>query len=98
MSKQLSYGLVLYTRASGGLQVLLVHPGGPYWSGKDEGAWSVPKGLGEPGEEPLAAAQREFLELCSIELMPMADTPVAHWSALLFSGFWPTSRLAASIS
>jgi len=41
---------------------LLAHPGGPFWKRKDEGAWSIPKGLIEAGEEQLAAAQREFLE------------------------------------
>ncbi|MDP1828816.1 MAG: NUDIX domain-containing protein [Archangium sp.] len=43
-------------------EVLLVHPGGPFWARKDEGAWSLPKGLLDEGEEPLAAAQREFME------------------------------------
>jgi predicted NUDIX family NTP pyrophosphohydrolase len=43
-------------------EVLLVHPGGPFWRKKDEGAWSIPKGLYEPGEDPLAAARREFEE------------------------------------
>jgi predicted NUDIX family NTP pyrophosphohydrolase len=43
-------------------KVFLVHPGGPYWSKKDEGAWTLPKGEYEDGEEPLAAAQREFQE------------------------------------
>ena len=44
------------------LEVFLVHPGGPYWSKKNEGAWRLPKGEYEDGEEPLAAAQREFQE------------------------------------
>lgn len=44
------------------LEVFLVHPGGPYWAGKDQGAWSVPKGEYAPGDDALAAAQREFLE------------------------------------
>ena len=42
--------------------MLLVHPGGPFWVHKDEGAWSIPKGEFEPGEDPLAAARREFTE------------------------------------
>src|SRR4051812_38950383 len=46
----------------GALEVLLAHPGGPYWMRKDEGAWTLPKGVCDEGEEPLAAAQREFLE------------------------------------
>lgn len=60
--KRASAGLLLYRRAAGGLEVLLVHPGGPYWARKDEGAWSIPKGEIEPGEEALAAARREFEE------------------------------------
>ncbi|MHB9072827.1 MAG: NUDIX domain-containing protein [Desulfobaccales bacterium] len=61
MSKH-SAGLLLYRWRSGGLEVLLVHPGGPFWAGKDEGAWSIPKGEFNPPEDPLAAAYREFNE------------------------------------
>jgi predicted NUDIX family NTP pyrophosphohydrolase len=57
-----SAGLLLFRKAPAGLLVLLVHPGGPFWARKDEGAWSIPKGLADPGEDLLAAAQREFLE------------------------------------
>jgi predicted NUDIX family NTP pyrophosphohydrolase len=57
-----SAGIVLYRFAAGRLEVLLVHPGGPFWAGKDHGAWSIPKGLYEEGEAPLAAARREFEE------------------------------------
>jgi predicted NUDIX family NTP pyrophosphohydrolase len=54
---------VLYRRASGGgLEVLLVHPGGPFWARRDLGAWSIPKGEYGPDEAPLAAARREFAE------------------------------------
>lgn len=60
--KKSSAGLLLYRHTAGGLEVLLVHPGGPYWARKDLGAWSIPKGEIEPGEEPLAAARREFTE------------------------------------
>ena len=52
----------MYRRQGGGLQVLLAHPGGPFWAHRDEGAWSIPKGELEAGEEPLAAARREFEE------------------------------------
>ncbi len=52
----------MYRRRDGVLQVFLVHPGGPYWTKKDAGAWSIPKGEFAPGEDPLAAAQREFAE------------------------------------
>lgn len=60
--RRASAGLLLYRRAADGLQVLLVHPGGPYWARKDVGAWSIPKGEIEAGEEPLVAARREFEE------------------------------------
>jgi predicted NUDIX family NTP pyrophosphohydrolase len=56
-----SAGILLYRRART-LEVLLAHPGGPIWARKDEGAWSIPKGEIEDGEEPLAAALREFTE------------------------------------
>jgi predicted NUDIX family NTP pyrophosphohydrolase len=57
-----SAGLLLYRRRNGCLEVLLVHPGGPFWARKDDGAWSIPKGEHGPGEDPLAAARREFAE------------------------------------
>jgi len=57
-----SAGLLPFRLAPGGLQVLLVHPGGPLWAKRDAGAWSLPKGEIEPGEEPLAAAVREVEE------------------------------------
>ncbi len=57
-----SAGLLLFREASGGLEVLLVHPGGPFWSRKDEGAWSIPKGEIDEGEDPLEAARRELEE------------------------------------
>jgi predicted NUDIX family NTP pyrophosphohydrolase len=60
--KKRSAGIVMYRRAGRELQVLLVHPGGPFWARKDLGAWSIPKGEFEEGEEPLAAARREFRE------------------------------------
>jgi predicted NUDIX family NTP pyrophosphohydrolase len=59
---QRSAGLLLYRRKGRGIEVLLVHPGGPFWARKDDGAWSIPKGLIEPGEEPIAVARREFAE------------------------------------
>jgi predicted NUDIX family NTP pyrophosphohydrolase len=57
-----SAGILLFRHHSGELQVFLIHPGGPYALHKDAGAWSIPKGEIEPDEEPLQAAQREFLE------------------------------------
>ncbi|MGH3261280.1 MAG: NUDIX domain-containing protein, partial [Trebonia sp.] len=57
-----SAGIVLHRRGDGAPEVLLVHPGGPIWARRDEGAWSIPKGELRPGEDPLAAARREFGE------------------------------------
>jgi len=57
-----SAGLIMFRRRNGQVEVLLVHPGGPYWARKDRGAWSIPKGKIEPGEDPLHAACREFEE------------------------------------
>jgi predicted NUDIX family NTP pyrophosphohydrolase len=62
-----SAGLLLYRRRGSRLEVFLVHPGGPYWAKKDEGAWSVPKGLVDPGEDELACARREFSEETGFE-------------------------------
>ncbi|HME68603.1 MAG TPA: NUDIX domain-containing protein [Myxococcota bacterium] len=58
----ISAGLLLYRYTVSGLEVLLVHPGGPFWKHKDLGAWSIPKGETTEGEDLLAAAQREFRE------------------------------------
>ncbi|TCR69734.1 NUDIX domain-containing protein [Bosea sp. BK604] len=57
-----SAGLLLYRRSAEGPSILLVHPGGPFWKNKDGGAWSIPKGEIGDGEDPLAAAIREFQE------------------------------------
>ena len=57
-----SAGLLLYRKRDGALEVFLVHPGGPFWAKKDAGAWSIPKGEIDEGEDPLAAAKREFAE------------------------------------
>lgn len=58
---KLSAGLLMF-RNRDGVEVLLVHPGGPFWARKDDGAWSIPKGEYDPDEDPLAAAFREFEE------------------------------------
>jgi predicted NUDIX family NTP pyrophosphohydrolase len=57
-----SAGILLYRVPAGELEVLLVHPGGPFWARKDDGAWSIPKGEYEAGEDPRAGATREFEE------------------------------------
>jgi predicted NUDIX family NTP pyrophosphohydrolase len=59
---KVSAGLLAYRRTEAGVEILLVHPGGPFWAKKDDGAWSVPKGEYEPNEDPLAVARREFEE------------------------------------
>ena len=59
---KISAGLVLYRRRAGGIEIFLVHPGGPFWAKKDAGAWSIPKGEAAPGEDLLARARTEFAE------------------------------------
>jgi len=63
-----SYGILLFRRTAGHLQVLLVHPGGPFWAGKDAGAWSIPKGLPEGDEAETETARREFREETGFEV------------------------------
>ena len=57
-----SAGIVAFRRAAATIELLLIHPGGPFWAKKDAGSWSIPKGLYQDGEEALAAAKREFAE------------------------------------
>lgn len=57
-----SAGILLYRRTAAEPELFLVHPGGPFWAKKDDGAWSIPKGMADPGEDLLAAARREFAE------------------------------------
>jgi predicted NUDIX family NTP pyrophosphohydrolase len=73
-----SAGILLYRLSGGVPEVLLVHPGGPFWARRDAGAWSVPKGEYEDGDDPLASALREFEEetgaaLESGELLELGD-------------------------
>jgi predicted NUDIX family NTP pyrophosphohydrolase len=74
--KKLSAGIVLYGIADGRLRVLLVHPGGPFWAKKDLGAWSIPKGEYEEGQDARATAVRELAEetglaLDDVDLIPL---------------------------
>lgn len=70
MKMRTSAGILLYRRGGeGGVEVLLVHPGGPLWRNRDVGAWQIPKGLIEPGEDPSAAARREVEEELGISLV-----------------------------
>lgn len=68
---QISAGLLLYKREQSELQVLLVHPGGPFFRNKDAGAWTIPKGEVQPGEDLLTTARREFAE--EIGMNPSGD-------------------------
>lgn len=74
---RVSSGLLLYRQAPAGLEVFLAHPGGPFWAKKDAGAWSIPKGLVDPGEDLLSAARREFEEETGIrpdgDLQPLGS-------------------------
>jgi predicted NUDIX family NTP pyrophosphohydrolase len=65
---QLSAGILLYRQRAGALEVFLIHPGGPFWARKDANAWSLAKGLIDPDEDHMAAAQREFREETGFEL------------------------------
>lgn len=62
MAKKNSAGILLHRLRGSRIEVFLVHPGGPFWAKKDAGAWSIPKGEFEAGEDPLEAAKREFKE------------------------------------
>jgi predicted NUDIX family NTP pyrophosphohydrolase len=81
---RISAGILLYRDGPGELEVLLVHPGGPFWARKDAGAWSIPKGEIESEEEPLVAARREFAE--ELGLAVPAGTPQALGEVALKSG------------
>ncbi|MCI0745039.1 MAG: NUDIX domain-containing protein [Verrucomicrobia subdivision 3 bacterium] len=72
-SERVSAGLVMYRRRKGALEILLAHPGGPYFARKDEGHWSIPKGEIEPGEDPLRTAIREFEEEVGIAVDPASE-------------------------
>ncbi|MBV9319666.1 MAG: NUDIX domain-containing protein [Mycobacterium sp.] len=67
---KLSAGLLLYRVNEGVVEVLLAHPGGPFWAKKDDGAWSIPKGEYATGEDPWVAAQREFVEEIGLAVPP----------------------------
>lgn len=85
-----SAGLLVYRVAEGGVvEVLLAHPGGPFWAKKDAGVWSIPKGEYEPEEDALATARREFRE--EVGLDPPAGEPVPLGELRQPSGKWVTA-------
>jgi predicted NUDIX family NTP pyrophosphohydrolase len=75
MTFQVSAGILLFRHGPGGLEVLLAHPGGPYWKQQDRGSWSLPKGIAEPDEPLDAVASREFAEETGFELDRVAADP-----------------------
>lgn len=89
---KLSAGLLPFRRANGSIEVFLVHPGGPFWKNKDLGAWSLPKGEYERGEEPFAAALREFEEETGFhaggaEFVPLGEIRQAGGKAIVAWAF-----------
>ena len=98
MTRKASAGVVLYRFRDGGAEVLLVHPGGPFWQRKDEGAWSLPKGEFDEAEAPEAAARREFEEETGLALdAPLtALTPVRQRSGKVVHPFAGEADIDAS--
>jgi predicted NUDIX family NTP pyrophosphohydrolase len=89
MAQAQSAGLLLYQRRNGEIEVLLVHPGGPFWTKKDAGAWSIPKGEYRPPEDALAAAKREFHEEtgCEVDGPFVALTPLKQRSGKIIAAW-----------
>jgi len=75
VSSAVSGGVLLYRLREGTLECLLAHPGGPYWSGRDQGAWTIPKGIAEPDEALAAVAIREFTEETGFDLAAISVDP-----------------------
>lgn len=80
MPRSQSAGVIVFRRSGGDLQVFLVHPGGPFWQRKEDGAWSIPKGEFSEGELPETAARREFSEETGFALPAelIALTPIVQ--------------------
>lgn len=102
MAKQ-SAGLIMYRRRDGLWEVLLVHPGGPFWAKKDEGAWSIPKGEYLDREDPLLVAKREFTEETGfdpqgefLELAPVRQAGGKRVRAWAFAGECDPGKLVSN--
>jgi predicted NUDIX family NTP pyrophosphohydrolase len=87
-TRQISAGILVYRRRKE-LEVLLAHPGGPFWAKKDAGVWTIPKGLIEPGDDPIGAARREFKEETNLvaDGKMIAFAPVRQKSGKLVHAF-----------
>jgi predicted NUDIX family NTP pyrophosphohydrolase len=101
-ARQISAGILAFRRRPE-LEVLLAHPGGPFWAKKDAGAWTIPKGLVEPGDEPIAAARREFTEETNlvargdiIELAPVVQKGGKLVHAFALEADFDLSRFASN--
>jgi predicted NUDIX family NTP pyrophosphohydrolase len=102
-SPRVSAGLLMYRVCKGELQVLLAHPGGPFFKNKDEGAWTIPKGEGETDEDLLEAAKREFAEETGIkaggpfvELTPIKQKAGKIVHAWAFAGDCDTGTICSN--
>ena len=98
-----SAGILLYRKRAGCLEVLLVHPGGPFWARKDFGSWSIAKGEYEEGEDPLHAARREFFEETGhrpagpfLPLTPRKQPRGKRVDAWAAEGDWDSSALVSN--
>jgi predicted NUDIX family NTP pyrophosphohydrolase len=98
-----SAGILLYRRREGRAEVLIVHPGGPFFARKHEGAWTIPKGEPNPGESLLDTARREFAEETGfapegrfVELTPVVQKGGKRVHAFAVEGDWDPSRLACN--
>ena len=89
---RVSAGLLMYRIHDGKLQVLLAHPGGPYFKNKDDGAWTIPKGEIEPGEDMLEAAKREFKEETGVTPSRGAGL-LRYWAS---NAFLKSSKVSSS--
>ncbi|HEY0711822.1 MAG TPA: NUDIX domain-containing protein [Polyangia bacterium] len=105
MAAGISAGLLMYHQEAGALSVLLAHPGGPFFRNKDDGAWSIPKGLADEGEDLVRAACREFTEETGLvapaeaDLIPLGEVTQKsgkHVHAWAFAGTLPSGFVLTS--